>query len=124
MPSRPKLAAAIRQKIEDLLRMNLDVNEVRKALNNKVSERQIQRLARRLQNFGTVSPAPLSKQGRPRAITPEAQEGIVEFLLEYDKQATIEEVRIFIEEEYDIKASKATVSRAIRQAEFTRKVVS
>jgi siroheme synthase (precorrin-2 oxidase/ferrochelatase) len=48
MPSRPKLAAAIRQKIEDLLRMNLDVNEVRKALNNKVSERQIQRLARRL----------------------------------------------------------------------------
>lgn len=124
MPSRPKLAVAVRQKIEDLLRTNLDVNEVRKALNNKVSERQIQRLARRLQNFGTVSPTPLCKQGRPRAITPEAQEGIVEFLLEYDKQATIEEVRIFIEEEYDIKASKATVSRAIRQAEFTRKVVS
>jgi hypothetical protein len=34
----------------------------------------------------------------------------MEFLLEYDKQATIEEARIFIEEEYDIKASKATVS--------------
>jgi hypothetical protein len=53
MSSRPKLAAAVRQKIEDLLRMNL---EVRKALNNKVSERQIQRLAGRLQNFGAVGP--------------------------------------------------------------------
>jgi hypothetical protein len=68
--------------------MNLDVNEVRKALNNKVSERQIQRLASRLQNFGTVSPAPLYMQGRPRAITPEAQEG-------YDKQATLKKYASF-----------------------------
>ena len=48
----------------------------------------------------------------------------MEFLLEYDKQATIDEVRIFIEEEYDIIASKKTIERAIRQAQFTRKVVS
>jgi hypothetical protein len=38
------------------------------------------------------------------------QEGIMEFLLEYNKQATIKEARIFIKEEYDIKASKTTVS--------------
>jgi transposase len=124
MPSRRKLAVAVTQKIEALLRTNLDVNEVRLALNKKVSVRHVQRLARRLEDFGTVTPEPLYKQGRARAITAEAQEGIVEFLIEYDKQATIEEVRIFIEEEYSVKASKATVSRAIRQTELTRKVVS
>jgi hypothetical protein len=48
----------------------------------------------------------------------------MEFLIEYDKQATIEEVRIFIEKEYSVKASKATVLRAIRQTGLTRKVVS
>jgi transposase len=86
--------------------------------------RHVQRLARRLKDFGTVAPEPLYKQGRPRAITAEAQEGIMEFLIEYNKQATIKEVRIFIKEEYNVKASKATVSRAIRQAGLTRKVVS
>ena len=124
MPSRRKLAVAVTQKIEDYLRTGLDVQEVRTALNNKVSVRHVQRLARRLKDFGTASPEPLCRQGRPRAITPEAQEGIVEFLLEYDKQATIEEVGVFLEEEYDIKVSKDTISRAIRRAEITRKVVS
>jgi hypothetical protein len=37
MPSRRKLAVAVTQKIEALLRTNLDVNEVRLALNKKVS---------------------------------------------------------------------------------------
>jgi transposase len=124
MPPRPKLAAAVSQKIEDLLRTNLSVPEVYEALNHKVSQKHVYRLARRLENFGTIRPAPLCQQGRPRTITPEAQEGIVEFLLEYDKQATVDEVRIFIEEEYDITASKKTIERAIRQAQFTRKVVS
>jgi transposase len=124
MPPRPKLAAAVSQKIEDLLRSNLSVAEVCEALNKKVSQKHVYRLARRLESFGTVKPASLCKLGRPRTITPEAQEGIVDFLLEYDKQATIDEVRIFIEEEYEIVASKKTVHRAIRQAQFTRKVVS
>jgi transposase len=106
MPSRPKLAASVTQRIEDLLRTNLPSKDIRKALDNKVSIRQINRLTRRLEDFGTVTPASICKTGRPRAITTEAQEDIVEFLIEYDKQAIIKEVRIFIEEEFDIQASR------------------
>jgi transposase len=124
MTPRLKLAAHVKQRIENLLLADLPTKDVRKALDNKVSLRHITRLARRLEDFGTVAPAPICKAGRTRAITPEAQEGIVEFLIEYDKQATIEEVRIFIEEEFDVKASRWTISRAIRQANLTRKVVS
>lgn len=124
MPSRRKLAVAVTQKIEDYLRAGLDVQEVRTALNNKVSVRHVQRLTRRLKDFGTVSPEPLCRQGRPRVITPEAQEGIVEFLLECDKQATIEEVRLFLEEEYDIQTSRTAICRAIQRAQITRKAVS
>lgn len=124
MPSRPNLAASVTQRIEDLQRTNLPTKGVRKALDNKVSIRQINRLARKLEDFGTATPASICKTGRPRAITAEAQEGIVEYLIEYDKQATMEEVRIFIEEEFHIQASRYTVSRVIRQAQFTRKVVS
>jgi hypothetical protein len=78
MPSRPRLAAAVSQKIEDLLRINLSVPEVCEALNHKVSQKHVYRLARRLENFGTIKPASFCQQGRPRTITPEAQEGIIE----------------------------------------------
>jgi transposase len=61
---------------------------------------------------------------RQAAITPEAQDGIVEHLIEHDKQATVEEVRIFLEEEFDIQVSWSAVQRAIKQAQFTRKIVS
>ena len=61
MLSRPKLAAAVTQRIEDLLRAGLDVIKVRNALNNKVSINHVYRLARRLKSFGTITPAPLYK---------------------------------------------------------------
>ena len=105
MPVHYKLAADVAQRIEDLFRSGLGVNEIFDTLQSKVSKRQLQRMNRRLQDFDTVAPAPICKQGRPRSITPEAQDGIVEFLIEYDKQATVEEVRIFIEEEFDIQVS-------------------
>jgi hypothetical protein len=72
MPSRPKLAASVTQRIEDLLRANLPIKDVRKALDNKVSIRQINKLARRLEDFGTVTPASIYKTGRSRAIIAEA----------------------------------------------------
>jgi transposase len=124
MPVNHRLAADVVQRIEDLLRTGLDVGEVYATLQQKVSKAKLYKMARRLRDFGTVTPAPICKQDRPRSITPEAQEGIVEFLIEHDKQATVEEVRIFLEEEFDIQVSWSAVQRAIKQAQFTRKVVS
>jgi len=60
---------------------------------------------------------------RPRQLTPEACEGISDFLLEYDSQASQLEVQIFVEEEYDIYVSQPTISREIARQQLTRKVV-
>jgi hypothetical protein len=56
---RHKLAPAVTQMIEDLLRTKLEPIDVRIVLNNKVPLRHIHKLARRLEDFGTISPAPL-----------------------------------------------------------------
>ena len=76
--------------------------------------------------FGSVAsnPTEFQVQGRPRLITPEAREAVLDFLLENGKLAYINKVRFFLEDEWDIKASWETVRSIIKSLEITKKVVS
>jgi transposase len=63
-------------------------------------------------NFGEARPAPLVVMGRPKKITAEALEGLVDWLLDNGsdkKLAYLDEIVIFLEEEYDIGVLKLTV---------------
>ena len=79
-----------------------------------------------IRHFGSITPNPaeFQVQGRPRLITPEAREAVLDFLLENGKLAYIDEVRFFLEDEWDIKASWETVRSVIKSLEMTKKVVS
>jgi hypothetical protein len=53
-----------------------------------------------LRTFGEVAPAPaqFQVQGRPRLITPEAREGVLDFLLK-NKLAYVDEVQFYLKSE-------------------------
>jgi transposase len=76
--------------------------------------------------FGCVAPDPaqFQVQGRPRLVTPEAREGVLEFLLDNGKLAYIDEVKYYLEEEWGIEVSLMTAQRLIKSLEMTKKVVS
>jgi hypothetical protein len=78
-----------------------------------------------LRHFGRVAPDPAEfhVQGRPRLITPDAREAVLDFLLENGKMAYVDEVRFLLEDEWDIKASWETVRSVIKSLEMTEKVV-
>ena len=77
--------------------------------------------------FGDPRPAPVSIQGRPRKITAEALEGLLDWVLdngEEHKTAYLDEMVHFLDMEYNIDVSNSTVSRALAANDITRKAVS
>jgi transposase len=65
--------------------------------------------------------------GRPRKITAEALEGLLDWLLDNGddkKLAYLDEMVHFLDMEYGIEVSKQTVSRALSVNDITRKAVS
>jgi transposase len=68
--------------------------------------------------------APKKKRGPSPSLTPETYDGIEDFMLEYRKQAYLEEIAIFIEEEYGIVVYKSQISRELTRQKLTRKVIS
>jgi transposase len=87
----------------------------------------ISRIKQNVAIFGDPQPAPVSVQGRPRKITVEALEGLLDWVLENGeehKTAYLDEMRYFLEDEYDIEVSKQTISRVLRENDITRKAVS
>ena len=79
----------------------------------KLTLRTVQEYARSYRMFDTLSPPKLRSSHCKRLSVP-AREGILDFLLEYDQLATVEEVRIFVEE-YGITAGWETIRREIKR---------
>jgi len=77
-------------------------------------------LRQNLDAFDTVSPPPLSVQGRPRKITREAEEGILDFI-EQNPTAYQDEIAEFLLSEYGIGTHRTTVCRALKKLNQTHK---
>ena len=85
MPARRKLADDVVQRIQALFECGTDVATVAAAFDGKVSQSQLYNMRAKLLAFGSCRPTPVCKQGRPNSLNPEAQDAVVEFLIEYDK---------------------------------------
>lgn len=124
MPARHRLTALIDRRVEDLFLLGFSVEEVRLELNKRVSKTQLYRMRSKLENFGCVRPPAVCKLGRPMVFQNDMREAVVEFLIEYDKLATIDEIQAMIEEEFDVFPSWETVRTEVHKAGLTKKVVS
>jgi len=103
--------------------LGFSVEDVRRELNNNVSKSQLYKMRLRLESFGCVRPPPVCKLGRPMVFQKDMREAVVEFLMEYDKLATIDEVQAMIEEEFGIFPSWETVRTEVHRAGLTKKVI-
>lgn len=87
----------------------------------------VRRYRQNIELFDVVAPAPPSVQGRPRKITHEAQEGMLDWLLKngVDKQLSyLDEIAIFLQEEYGIHVSKWTIGRTLKEVKISYEKVS
>jgi transposase len=76
----------------------------------------VYRIQKNVNLFGEAKPAPISVMGRPRKITPEALEGLLDWLLDnddYKKLSYLDEMVYFLDEEYGISTSKSNVCRVL-----------
>ena len=117
------LTARAREEIEIEIHCGKDQEAVCKRFS--ISERQYYKMKRNLRAFGTVHPDPkqYSRQGRPPALTVEMEAAVVEFLIE-NKQAYLDEVADFLDEEFSVFPDKSTISRLLKRLKITAKKVS
>jgi transposase len=115
---RPKYAESVRQTVEACLRAGVEVNQIAQEV--YVSHQWVSFLRQNLDAFDTVSPATLSVQGRPRKITREAEEGILDFI-EQNPTAYQDEIAEFLLSEYNIEAYTSTVCRTLKRLNQTHK---
>jgi transposase len=108
----------VRQTVEACLRAGVEVTQIAEEVH--VSHQWVSFLRQNLDAFNTVSPPPLSVQGRPRKITNDAEERILDFL-EQNPTAYQDEITEFLLTEYDIEASQSTVSRVLKRLNQTHK---
>jgi hypothetical protein len=100
--SHPKYADSVRQTVETCLRAGVNVVQIAKEVH--ISHQWVSSLRQNLDAFDTVSPPPLSVQGRPRKITHDAEEGILDFLKQ-NPTAYQDEIAELLLIEYGIQAS-------------------
>jgi transposase len=87
----------------------------------------VYRIKKNVDLFGEARPAPLAVTGRPRKITAEVLEGLLDWVLnnrDDKKLSYINKMIHFLDEEYDIDVSRQTVSRALSANDITKKAVS
>src|SRR5271170_268121 len=113
---RLKYAESVRQTVEACLRAGVEVTQIADEV--RVSHQWVSFLRQNLDAFDTVSPPPLSVQGRPSKITREAEEGILDFI-EQNPTAYQDEIAEFLLSEYDIEAHKSTVCRTLQRLNQT-----
>ena len=117
------LSAAARAEIATLLEIDSDPAEIARCY--RVHYTTVARYRTNLQYFGQPLP-PQVAQGRPRKITMDAEEGLIDWLWENSddhKTAYFDEMVHFLEEKFDIYVSKSTVSRLLKKKRFSNKNV-
>jgi transposase len=107
-------------RIELLLKCNVQPKSIARDL--KPSLNQIYRKKQRFKAFDTVNPPALIGSGRPRTLTIEQEEVMMDFLDEYP-QAYLNEIIAFVSEEFDVEISRSTINRILKHIRITYKRV-
>lgn len=106
----PNLAASKHELIYDMIDSGeLSISQMAEAAGCNRST--ILRISPNIRMFGTVK-APRNKDGRPGSITPVMLEALCDQLLEKPNMY-LDEMAIFLWDEFDVQATKSSISRAL-----------
>lgn len=83
------------------------------------SERPIRNIRSHLRIFSSASP-PVHPGGRPRSITPPMLEALLEHLIK-KPSVYLDEMAVFLQDEFDIAVSPSSIKRALSSAGWTKK---
>jgi transposase len=84
------------------------------------SKRTILRISSNMRTFGSAK-APPNKGGRPRSINPVMLEALCDHLLE-KPNLYLDEMALFLWDEFDIQATKSSISRALASKRWSKKI--
>ena len=116
----PKYSDSVRNTIETYLRAGVEPLQI--ASEVRVSHQWVYQLRQTLDAFDTVSPPHLGVQGRPRKITAEAEQGLLDFLND-NPSAYQDEMIEFLLSEFGISILISTVYRLLKNLNQTHKHV-
>jgi transposase len=114
----PNLAASQRQLIHDMI-VSKSLTAAQMADVAGCSIRSVKYIRSNLRSFGTVK-APWNGGGRPRYITPSMLDTLLQHLLEKPDRY-IDEMILFLLDEFDVSVSASAVSRALKAARWSKK---
>jgi len=83
------------------------------------SERSIKAIRSNIHYYGTTT-APPNGSGRPRSLTPLMLEALCDHLLE-KPELYLEEMAVFLWDEFEILVSTSSISRALKSAGWSKK---
>lgn len=118
MPLNLRYSNSVRCTVETCLRTGVPPLQIAEQV--RVSSDWVYKLRKNLEAFDTVTPCPLSVQGRPRKIHHDAEEGVKEFL-DQNPTAYQDEIAEFLDSEYLIQVYRSTVSRLLKKLGHTNK---
>lgn len=92
------------------------------AREHSISERQVRRIAQNLRNYGTVSAPRTKKMGRPNVLTKEIEDDLRDYVGS-NPLALLSDMQSHISTKFEVKVSRASLSRRMKELGFTRGVV-
>ena len=107
----PRYNDSVRNTIETCLRAGVEPLQI--ASEVRVSHQWVYQLRQTLNAFDTVSPPHLGVQGRPRKVTAEAEQDLLDFL-DDNPSAYQDEIVEFLLSEFGISVSVSTVCRLLK----------
>lgn len=120
MPKPATLSPAQHATITAALFRREDTSSIAKE--HSISERQVRRIAQNLRNYGTVSAPRTKKMGRPNVLTKEIEDDLREYV-SGNPLALLSDMQSHISSKFEVKVSRASLSRRMKELGFTRGVV-
>jgi transposase len=120
MPKPATLSPAQHATITAALFRREDTSSIAKE--HSISERQVRRIAQNLRNYGTVSAPRTKKMGRPNVLTKEIEDDLRDYV-GGNPLALLSDMQTYISTKFEIKVSRASLSRRMKELGFTRGVV-
>lgn len=90
--------------------------------NHHVSERQLRRITHNLKTHGTFHAPSTKKMGRPTCLNKEVEEDLRQYVAA-QPLALLVDMQKYVQEKYNIKCSRASLSRRIREMGYTRGII-